>query len=51
MASPLINNVLNNANLNQPISAYVENAGEEEPDSIFLMLTSQLSLSEMLAIM
>lgn len=50
MASPLVTNVLENMNMNQPISSYMEEVGEEMPESIFLQLTSQLSLSEMLAI-
>ena len=51
MASPLINNVLGGMNLNQPISNYIEGSEEDQPESLFLQLTSQLSLTEMLAIM
>lgn len=48
MASPLINNVLNQQSINQPISSLSD---EEESDSLFVQLTSSLSLSEMLALM
>eukprot|EP00347_Sterkiella_histriomuscorum_P022410 403338593 len=51
MANPLLNNVLNNMNLDQPIINYMDESAEEQPESMFLQLTSQLSLQEMLAIM
>ena len=44
MANPLLNNVLNNMNLDQPIINYMDDAAEEQPESMFLQLTSQLSL-------
>ena len=51
MAAPMLNNVLSSvANLDQPISTLVPEE-EGEPTSLFMQLTSQLSLSEMLALM
>lgn len=50
MASPLLNN-LQNANLNAPISNLVGATGEAQPESLFMKLTAQLSLTDMLAMM
>ena len=50
MASPLISNVLSGANLNAPISDLTESEGAEA-ESLFVQLTSQLSLVEILALM
>lgn len=49
MAAPLINTVLQHDNLDQPISDLV--CDEEAPESLFVQLTSALSLTDMLAIM
>jgi len=50
MAQPILNNVINQGNLDQPINQIVPEGEEEEPESLFMQLTSQLSLSELLAI-
>ena len=49
MAGPLLNNVIQQNNLDQPISSLVSD--EEQPESLFVQLTSSLSLTEMLALM
>ncbi len=36
MANPLISNVLNNMNMTEPISTYVADYDEGQPESIFL---------------
>jgi hypothetical protein len=50
MAGPLLNNVLQSSNMNAPISSLVDEE-EDETQSLFMQLTSSLSLAEMLAVM
>ena len=50
LAGPLLNNVLQQNNLNAPLSSLVDEEEKDEGQSLFMQMTSQLSLSEMLAI-
>ena len=52
MAQPLINTVINQNNMDVPISEIVpdQQEGGEESESLFMQMTSQLSLTEMLAV-
>ena len=50
MAAPLLNNVLQQNNMDQPISSLVDQEDLDSTESLFMQMTAQLSLTEMLAL-